>query len=84
MVVVVRSYWPQSLYCQMDKTGDCGRTSPQRNIQSLCGLCKIHLFHSSNNVIPVCVARDSISRSNLCLSVQLYTPFSLNFPFILH
>ena len=26
MVVVVRSYWPQSLYCQMDKTGDCGRT----------------------------------------------------------
>lgn len=32
MVVVVRSYWPQSLYCQMDKTGDCGRTSPQRNI----------------------------------------------------
>lgn len=30
MVVVVRSYWPQSLYCQMDKTGDCGRTHMRR------------------------------------------------------
>ena len=33
MVVVVRSYWPQSLYCQMDKTGDCGRTQFLRNMQ---------------------------------------------------
>lgn len=32
MVVVVRSYWPQSLYCQMDKTGDCGRTPMKRNL----------------------------------------------------
>ena len=34
MVVVVRSYWPQSLYCQMDKTGDCGRTQILRNMHA--------------------------------------------------
>lgn len=26
MAVVARSYWPQSLYCQMDNTDNCGRT----------------------------------------------------------
>ena len=30
MAVVARSYWPQSLYCQMDNTDNCGRTATCR------------------------------------------------------
>ena len=34
MAVVARSYWPLSLYCEKDKTDNCGRTLPHRNIQN--------------------------------------------------
>ena len=53
MVVVVRSYWPQSLYCQMDKTGDCGRTSPQRNIHSDIPFLKIQGKGGKERMAPL-------------------------------
>ena len=31
MAVVAGTYWPQSLYCQMDNTDKCGRTLISRN-----------------------------------------------------
>ena len=34
MAIVARSYWPLSLYCEKDKTDNCGRTLPHRNIQN--------------------------------------------------
>lgn len=62
MVVVVRSYWPQSLYCQMDKTGDCGRTQVDRN-----------LHRSRSQRCHVQYRRNRKSQQSECVPVSLHS-----------